>query len=148
MSRSRPNLPALIGAGAAVLFGLSIVVVAGSYRLGTLLAMGPGFFPVLAGIALIVFGVCILVFERNVEMPVATAVPWRGIITIGGAILSFALLTERLGFVPAVFCAAFISGLADREFSLRHALVLASALTIGTWAIFGYGLGLQFEAFR
>jgi hypothetical protein len=71
----------------------------------------------------------------------------RGVILVTVAVLAFALLIERVGMVPAVAVAVFLSALSNRSTSWLTAGTLAICTALACWAIFGLLLGLQIKAF-
>jgi hypothetical protein len=56
----------------------------------------------------------------------------------------FGILMEHGGFIPALIALVYISALAGDEFKFVEVTVMAIALTIGSWALFIWGLGLPY----
>ena len=97
----------LLGGLLAVAFGLFAFVTASSYPMGSLLRMGPGFFPctiaaliMLLGLALIGSG-----FRSRTNVDIRL----RSVLMIGLGIVIFALLLERAGLVPATLALVLVS---------------------------------------
>lgn len=138
-------LSGLIFLGFAVAFGTA----AAGYKLGTAFRMGPGYFPLVLAVALGVLGAAILV--KGVTTAAADTplgpVPWRGAILILAGLVCFGATVRGLGLVPAVFAAAFLSGLASRSNSPLAALAIAAALTVLAVVIFHFGLGVSVPLF-
>ena len=131
--------------GLVALLGLATAGVAGTYPIGTLRAMGPGFFPVALGVILLVVGALIALAP-----PVAEPDPHggaglgqlepRGWLCIGSGVLTFILLAERAGLLPATFACVFIAAMGDRTATLRGSLVLAAVVAVAGVLLFHYGL--------
>lgn len=132
-----------------LIIGLGAVVGSASYNMGTLARMGPGYFPRLLGLALILMSLLILAAPKSEEQPLQGVLqgrlrPW-GCTLVG--MLSFVLLGQYGGFVPATFALVFIAAFGDKNNSCKTNLILAVGVTIMTIAIFHYGLRLQFPLF-
>lgn len=129
-----------------LLCGLSAAIYAAvNYRLGDFSAMGPGMFPALAGLAVALFGIGILVpalFTAG-EKP---QVDLRSAAAVLAGVGAFAGTAVPFGLVPAAFLLTGISMLADNRASLRSVLVLATILSVLAYAIFSWGLGIQLYA--
>lgn len=138
-----------------VLLGTTVILEGGRYGIGSLRSMGPGFFPVILGVLLVLVGVAIG-FSAPASTPSSVAaiardrprlVDWRSWSCILGGVLGFILLGRTLGLAPATFAVVFISALGDRRNNLRDAAFLASGLTIAGALIFHVGLHVQIPLF-
>ena len=125
-------------------FGLAFAVTATTYEVGTLLRMGPGFFPLALGGILVVLGVLIAVtgFLAASGGEIGT-VPWRALVLLLAAILFFGSTVRDLGLVPALFVAVLLASFAGRGVRLVPALFIAVALTALSVLIFVYALQLR-----
>jgi hypothetical protein len=124
------------------LIGAALLMEAGRYTTGTLLRMGPGFFPSGIGIGLLLLGAGIVVkaiLERTEERPSFAVMP-AALVT--AAPIAFAFLLPRFGLVAATFLLIVISRLAFRPFRPIETLVLATILAAVAAFIFGYLLRL------
>lgn len=127
--------------------GLFFAVQSLGLEKGTALRMGPGYFPlVLAGL-LILLGAVILVQSFRKEGEPIGPLAWRGMLFILPAPVVFGLTVRGLGFVPALFITAFIACFASHRMTVLGALILSSAVTLFSVAVFSYALGLPFERF-
>lgn len=92
-----------IGAGAFTL--------AHDYEIGTATSMGPGYFPAVLGIALMLIGAASLLRSLRGQPEPITLVHLLPLLQIVAGVLGFAGLVERAGLVAAVFalvgCACF-----------------------------------------
>ncbi len=100
-----------------------------SYDIGSANQMGPGYFPLVLGLVLVLLGGFIMFFSLVVETPdggVIGDIAWRPLVCILGANLLFGAL------------------LADAtSFNLRRMLVLSSILAGGSYLVFISLLNLQ-----
>ena len=117
--------------------GVAFLIVSRSYGFGTLRQLGAGSFPAALAVLLIVFGVGIalrgLVRGEGGDFG---RVPWRILALVVAAPLAFAATITGLGLGPAVWCAAFLAGCADRATGLRRVLVAATGVTAMVWVVF------------
>ena len=140
------------GGALILLMGLGVVAQGLSYKVGTLNRMGPGFFPVMLGVILLVVGVGIAFGARRIDpdatMEEAAQPPeWRGWICIMLGIAAFVVLGQYGGLLPASFAIVFISALGDRENTVRSALLLSLAVCVIAVVVFWWALQLQLPLF-
>ncbi|KIQ30549.1 tripartite tricarboxylate transporter TctB [Variovorax paradoxus] len=140
-----------------VVIGLAAVYAGVGYRVGELAHMGPGFFPVALGGLLALTGLLIALSARGEEPASSEAASHghptgmpdlRGGICIIVGILSFLLLGEYGGLLPATFAIVFISALGDRDNTLTEALLLALAMCFIAVVVFWWALKLQLPLFQ
>ncbi|MDQ8035730.1 hypothetical protein CEG14_21640 [Bordetella genomosp. 1] len=139
--------------GAMVVLGLGALLQAMTYELGTLARMGPGMFPAILGVVLILLGALIAKMGKsplNAEDEHEPESPpdWRGWGCIVGGLLAFILVGKYGGLVPATLILVFVSALGDRAQTLRGAAILSVAVTLLGVLVFSWGLQLQFPLFR
>lgn len=139
-------------AGALIaLIGAYTVVQGRSYNIGTLTRMGPGFFPVMIGVALVLVGMAIAVtatFDGQAKVVIHSPAQWRGWTCIVAGPSLFIAVGRYLGFAPAIFACVFISALGDRTATLRSSLILATVVTIFGVALFSFILNISFPVWR
>jgi uncharacterized membrane protein len=128
----------LIAIGAAAMF------IARNYAFGTALRMGPGFFPIVLGGALILFGLYTLASGLRTGEQIGGSWSLRALINLPLALVLFGVLMEHGGFVPAMFVLIFASATATTEFKLVEVLVFAVGLTALCVAVFVWALGLPY----
>ena len=148
-----------LGGALLVVAGVAVVVAGVGYGMGTLMQMGSGFFPVVLGVLLALIGAALLASSRRVrdggaiEPPAEMAhlagpvAQWRGWLCIVGGALSFAVLGEHGGLVPASFVSVFIAALGDRKNSVWDAAALAALMTVLGVLVFHYGLKMLLPLF-
>lgn len=138
-------------AGLMVGVGVFTVLMGQKYSLGTMARMGPGYFPFLLGIVMIVLGALYLFVEtaaHDDEQEEDYGPPqWRGWLAIVGGIIAFIILGRYGGLVPATLALVFISAMGDKEHSWLTALLLSIFVTLLGVVIFSWGLELQFPLF-
>lgn len=122
-----------IGFAASAFWGLD---------LGTSRRMGPGYFPLLAALILLVIGVAVCAKAFRPTTETSGPVAWRGLFAISVAVMTFALSFAVLGFLPALVLLIGISTTASGHSTLIGAVALTLVLTIFCVAIFSFGLGM------
>jgi len=115
--------------------------------IGSSLRMGPGYFPIMLSIAMVVLGGAIAAKSLGKATPSLGTLPWRGAALILICPVIFGALVQGLGLVPALAIAISIASFA----SVRMTPLLAIALTIGLVIfcvlVFHYGLGSPIRLF-
>jgi len=139
--------------GGALMFvmGTGAALQGTTYRMGTLSRMGPGYFPVMVGTVLALMGVAIFLTAGVGERPIPKVkLPpeWRAWFCIGFSVVAFMVIGLYGGLVPATFAIVFISAFADRQNSLRNAILLSAAMTVIAVVVFWWALQVPFPLFR
>ncbi|BBH68815.1 membrane protein [Actinoplanes sp. OR16] len=133
----------LLAGGIFTVIGGAFVAGSLSHDRGTLLRMGPGFFPLVVGVIVAVLGLAIMFQNSGVAFG---AIPWRAVILIVAAVGFFGYFVRRLGFVPTSFVTALLTALAEPRWVAARpvrALVVAAGLTVAATLIFVVGLRLR-----
>jgi hypothetical protein len=126
--------------------GLAAVVIAWQqYPIGTSAKMGPGYFPVMMGSLLTIFGFYILV--RGLFRAIAVEGTWavRPLAMVTISVIAFGFFMDQLGMVVALLAMFLVSAFGGHEFKLKEVLVLTAVMTVVAWAVFIYGLGVPFR---
>ena len=138
---------------AMTLLGAGVTLNSTTYKLGTLMHMGPGMFPFILGILLSFVG--ILIFASGLITPLEEgerilpdSMEWRGWGCILAGPLMFILFGEFFGMVAATFMCVFVSALGDKTATLKGSALLAACITVGGAFIFSYVLKVPFPLFR
>ena len=131
----------LIAIGAAALY------IGRDYPFGTALRMGAGFFPIVLGAMLVLFGVYFV--ARGLRSGDRIEGNWspRALVILPLAFVLFGVLMQHAGFVPALLLLVVGSAMAGTEFRLVEVLVLAVLLTATCVALFIWALGLPYPLF-
>lgn len=129
-----------------VVFGVLFIVWSTEYQFGTTQRMGPGYFPTVLGILLVFLGILVALptFKHDSQETHVGKIGWRGLIVILGAVLLYAFLLPRLGFVISMAALVIISAMASREFTWKAALLSTVVLGLFSYLVFVKGLELQF----
>jgi uncharacterized membrane protein len=130
-----------------VAIGLLAMAIARNYSFGTSLRMGPGYFPMVLGGILILFGLYILAMGLRSSDKLVASWSLRAVIMLPLSLVLFGVLMERAGFVPAMLVLIFGSATASTEFRFVEVLVFSVFLTALSVAVFVYGLGLPYPLF-
>ena len=145
---NRRSFADILAGAIFIAIGVAFVVGSLGYELGTLLRMGPGYFPLVTGGVLAVLGLIILVKGLVAgEVIEFGRIPWRSVILIVAAILFFGLTVRGLGFVPSVAVTALLTALASYRIRLVTAVAVAAGLTVLSVLIFVVGLQLRLPLF-
>ena len=127
-----------------IAIGAAAMVIARSYPFGTALRMGPGYFPIILGALLTLFGLFILARALRRGEAIAGSSSLRALIILPLSLVLFGVLMEHGGFVPAMIVLIFGSATASTELKLLEALLFSVALTALSVAVFVWGLGLPY----
>jgi len=119
-----------------------VIVYGSRYAMGSAMRMGPGYFPFLTSICLMLLGLVLVVRSRFRGGKTIGTLALRPLFVVLFATLAFGFLIERAGFLLASIVLAFTSRFADRGFRFGEVAALALFLTALIAAIFRYGLGL------
>ncbi len=126
-------------------FGVFDLVVSSSYPLGTAARMGPGYFPRILGILLVLFGAILALraLKLQGEPMRFGALPPPAIVL--GSVVLFGIMVPWAGLVLSAIVLIVVSSYASSEFRWKEALI--SGIVLATAAVLGFvwGLGLQFS---
>lgn len=127
----------VIGVG----FGLG----ATQYSMGSSARPGAGYFPLILGVILAIFGAIVLFKALTIETeggdPIGE-IAWRPLSVIVVSIAVFGALLPLLGMLITIPVLIIMVSFAGSEFSWRGVLLNAVILTIFSWLIFIVGLKL------
>lgn len=129
------------GLMAAIGAGFSIASIQG-LEIGTTFRMGPGFFPLVLGLLLVVLGGVIMAGSMRLRSEPFGAFPWRAILlTCLGPVL-FGLTVRGLGLLPGTALATAAAALASPEVGATRFVLVVAGLTLFCVLVFRVGLGL------
>lgn len=129
-----------------ILIGGAFAIGAADYGVGTTRRMGPGYFPVVLGMLLVVVGVLIAIktFWRRRYEPISTLY-LRPVVALIASILAFGALIDRLGLIAACMACMLASGLASSETRWKELILTALGMTAFSVIVFKQVLGLPFR---
>lgn len=128
-----------------VAFGIAAIAIGGSYPLGTAARMGPGYFPRILGILLIVIGAIIVLRGLKLQGSKIEIGSLKPAAIVLGSVVLFGLLSPVLGLVLSGIMLIVLSSAASSEFRWKEALASGIVLSVGACLVFIWGLGLQFS---
>ncbi len=138
-----------------VVAGGAFAIGATNYSVGTGARMGPGYFPLLLGILLAIIGGFVMFKSLTVESQNGDKIgswAWKPLFFIIAGNLLFGILLGGLpsmglppmGLIAAIFGTTLVVSKAGEVFNLKEVLILATILSIGSYAAFVLLLKLQF----
>jgi putative tricarboxylic transport membrane protein len=125
-----------------IAFGVTAIVVAQDYGMGSALRMGPGYFPAVLGTLLTLIGILGLVRGLRVQGDAVVRPSIRSICLIAGPIILFGMLLRSAGLLIAMPILIFGSAYASSYFSLFRTTLLTIGLTAFCSLVFVKGLGI------
>jgi hypothetical protein len=130
-------------AGAIFLIIGAAFALATSYlEIGSAFRMGPGYFPLLLSIILMLLGAIIIASSFAAASEPSGPVPWRGLVLVLAAPVVFGLTVRKLGLIPAIILTVILAAYASQRSRLWLAGLLSVGLTVFCLAVFTYGLRL------
>jgi hypothetical protein len=143
--RDLPRKRDFYAGGLTIIIGLGVALKGWlSYRTGTLMHMGPGFFPTALGVILTLLGVAIAgtatteAAGEEDERILPPQPQWWGWFCILAGPTLFIVCGRYFGLIPATFACVFVSALGDRTTTWKASLVLAAIVTAFGVALFAY----------
>lgn len=111
---------------------------------GSALRMGPGYFPTILSVLMILLGAVIALqaLRRPYREGTFGHVAWRGLVLIVGTVVFFGLTLRGLGLAPALLVVVFAAAWASRYASLRASVPLAIGVAAFCTVLFIQVLGL------
>ena len=96
--------------------GTGFLVYSQALDIGTASRMGPGYFPIILSILMILLGLVIagLALRGPTTEHSFGQVPWRGVLLLIGAVLFFGFALRGLGLAPAVLVVVLVTAWASR----------------------------------
>ncbi|MEO8304995.1 MAG: tripartite tricarboxylate transporter TctB family protein [Betaproteobacteria bacterium] len=131
--------------------GAAAILIAANYPLGTAARMGPGYFPRILGILLILLGSALSLRGLRLQGSPLPGWRWRPIIIVLGSVVLFGLVVNIVGLAISTVGLIILSSAASSEFRPKEAIIAGFALAILSVAVFVMALKLQlpiWPAFR
>lgn len=125
-----------------VAFGLTAVIIARDYRMGTALKMGPAYFPSVLGSLLILIGIISLARSFIKPGTPIGGLAVNGLLLVVASTLVFGLIVRGAGLAVALPLLVIISAYASTRFRWRPTLIMVAGLTIFCVLVFLKGLGI------
>ena len=135
--------------GLMILLGLGIALKGSTYRLGTLMHMGPGFMPTALGVLLVLLGIAIgaaalAPIAEGSEEESQSILPenpqwWAWFCILMSPVL-FVVFGRYFGMAPGTFACVFIAALGDKSATWKSTFILSTVVTVFGVALFSYFL--------
>jgi hypothetical protein len=128
-------------------FGAFFASIGAHYNFGTSARMGPGYFPTVLGLLLVLLGVVIAIngMSSRATIEKVDRFAWTTLLLILGPVALFGLLLGKLGLVLCLLMLIAVSSYASHEFSWKATVVNAAVLIALCLFVFVYALKLQFS---
>ena len=126
-----------------IAFGIAAIAIGSNYTLGSAARMGPGYFPRILGILLIVLGAILTLRALRLNGSPIPAWKWRPTLIVIGSVVLFGLMVTRAGLVVSTIVLIVLSSAGSHEFRPREAAISAVLLAALCVGIFVIGLKLQ-----
>jgi hypothetical protein len=128
--------------------GGGAILIARSYRFGSVVNMGPGFFPTVLGGILIAFGIAVMIVGLVRNEKIRSGFSPRVLIMLTLSLVLFGFVMEHAGFIPAMAALMFLSAASGRGFKWVPTLLLTGAMTLILVAVFIWALGLPYPLIK
>jgi hypothetical protein len=123
--------------------GIAAIAIAANYTLGTAARMGPGYFPRLLGILLIVLGAILTLRSLRLGGSPLPGWKWRPVLVTLGSVVMFGLIVNHTGLVISTILLIVLASTASHEFRAREAVISGIVLAALAVGVFVIGLKLQ-----
>jgi len=123
--------------------GIAAIAIAANYTLGTAARMGPGYFPRVLGMLLIVLGAILAARSLRLAGPPLPGWKWRPVLVTLGSVVMFGLIVNHAGLVVSTILLIVMASAASHEFRPREAVISGIALAALAVGVFVIGLKLQ-----
>lgn len=135
--------------------GIATIIGSQNYQMGSLVRMGPGYFPLMLGILLTAIAVLILFSPESLtddgDADDGVVLTLREQITtwalVIGSVIIFIIIGKYGGLIPATFVMCTMAALADKGNTWKTAVIIGIIMSIVSAALFVYGLQIQFPMF-
>ena len=126
-----------------VAVGIAAIVIAANYSLGTAARMGPGYFPRILGILLILLGSVLALRALRLSGAPLPRWHWRPTLVVLGSVVLFGLIVIKAGLALSTIILIMLASSASKEFRPLEALISGVALAALSIGVFVIALKLQ-----
>jgi hypothetical protein len=113
------------------------------YTIGTAARMGPGYFPRILGILMVVLGVVLALRSIRSKGEPVPRFHWRPTLLVLASVVLFGAVVKFLGMAISTVLLILVASAASHEFRVKEALVSGVALAVLAVGVFVIGLSLQ-----
>ena len=116
------------------------------YAMGSTAKMGPGYFPTVLGVLLLLLGIAIVLssVSPKARSESVDKFSWKALGLILGPVILFGVLLQSLGLIVNLLLLVILSSFASHEFRWTSAMLNALTLTVLSYIVFVWALKLQF----
>jgi len=125
-----------------VAFGAAAIVIGSAYPLGTAARMGPGYFPRILGILLIVLGGALALRALRIKGAPLPGWKWRPVLVVLLSVVVFGIILTRVGLALSTVALIVAASAASTEFRWKESLVSGILLAALATGVFVYALKL------
>ncbi len=122
--------------------GVAAIVLGSKYTLGSAARMGPGYFPRMLGILLVVLGGLVALRALAVDGPKVERFRWWPTLLVLGSVVVFGQIVQTVGLALSTVLLIVMASAATREFRWKEALLAGVALATLATGVFIVGLSL------
>ena len=118
-----------------------------NYPFGSSLRMGPGYFPRVLAVILMLFGAYVLI--RGLRLQERVQGPWgfKPLAFLVASLWGFGWTMDVGGLIPALVVMFFVSAAAGSQFNWKEVTILTVFMSIFAVLVFVEGLGLPYPLF-
>jgi hypothetical protein len=126
-----------------VAVGAAAIVIAANYPLGTAARMGPGYFPRILGILLILLGSALALRALKLNGDPLPKWRWRPTLVVLGSVVLFGAIVNYVGLALSTVILIVLASAASPEFRPKESLMSGIALAVLSISVFVIALKLQ-----
>ena len=126
-----------------VAIGVATIALGMRYTLGTAARMGPGYFPRILGLLLVVLGGVLALRALRIAGERVPPFRWRPFVIVLGSVVLFGAIVQKAGVALATVILIVTASAASRDFRPRESLVVGVVLAALAVGVFVVGLQLQ-----
>jgi hypothetical protein len=123
--------------------GATAIVLGSKYNIGSAARMGPGYFPRVLGILLIVLGSILALRAFKLNGSPISRWKWRPTLVVLGSVVLFGQIVQTVGLALSTVILIVLASAASHEFRWKEALIAGVALAALSVGVFIIGLKLS-----
>jgi hypothetical protein len=123
--------------------GAFALIYGAKYTIGTAARMGPGYFPRILGILMVVLGLILALRSLRSHGDAVPRWKWRPTLLVLGSVVLFGAIVKYLGMAISTVLLIVVASAASHEFRWRDSLISGVALAVLAVGVFVVGLSLQ-----